>query len=170
MRKRAFVPLAAVVVCAVAAACTSPRRGPAWRPIAGAAVTPWEQTQAICAPVLQTVPEARAMAQYRSCMAKHGWTDRAVTREDEDRDAALKQEAGQLEAEIRKRRTKNSLTLFAGVAPRCQSGDPGTEICTWQWTWKSKTQPVTAPIHLTCVLPKNGSPRDDDSCRVDRGH
>jgi hypothetical protein len=159
-----------ILIGAIHAGCASkPAR---WRPIPGAKITPWEQTQAICDPVLQSgEAEARVKAQYRSCMAKHGWTDHPPSREAEanqrERDEALRQEAEELKAEIRKRRTKNELTLFVGVAPECQPGDPGTEICSWQWNWKSRTQEASAPIHMTCVLPKNGRPRDAESCRVD---
>jgi hypothetical protein len=165
--------IAACVLTAAFAGCAS--RPAKWRPIDGAKVTPWEQTHAICDPVLQSgEAEVKVMAQYRSCMAKLGWTDRPPSRKEAEiqraRDEALRQEAEQLKAEIRQRRTKNALTLFVGVAPECQPGDPGTEICSWQWNWKSRTQAASAPIHMTCVLPKNGAPRDAESCRVDPGH
>ena len=182
MKKRSFVSLvsACVAIAALESSCVS--KPPTWRPIPGAKVAPWEQTQAICDSVLQGgVPETsggesasvRAKAQYRSCMAKHGWTDQPVTRESQtmqrERDDALKQEAEQLKTEIRKARTKNALTLYVGVAPECQAGDPGTEICTWQWSWQSQSQGGAVPIRMTCVLPKNGHPRDEQSCRVDPG-
>ena len=167
MQTRSLIAVC-VLIGALHTSCAS--KPATWRPIAGAKVTPWEQTQAICDPVLQS---REAMPQHRACMAKHGWTDQKPSPESQTiqrkRDEALRQEAEQLKAEIRKRRTKNALTLFVGVAPECQPGDPGTEICSWDWNWKSKTQAASAPIHMTCVLPKNGKPREAESCRVDPG-
>src|SRR5262245_41353264 len=127
---------AGVLFVAAATACApEPRR---WRPIPGAAARPWEQARAICEPSLQSgEAENKVEAQYRSCMAEQGWTEQPVSREasarERDREEALRREAEQLKSEIRKRRTKNELTLFAGVAPKCQRGDPGTEICSWEW-------------------------------------
>jgi hypothetical protein len=184
MRTRTLLSTAALVaLMALHGGCTS--RPQKWRPIPGANVAPWEQTQAVCDPVLDSAQadvgsggkeaaSARAKAQYRSCMAKHGWTDQPVSREGQEmqreRDDALRQEAEQLKKDIRSARTKNALTLFVGVAPDCQAGDPGTEICSWEWKWQSKSQGTTVPIRMTCVLPKNGKPRDEQSCRVDPGH
>jgi hypothetical protein len=182
MRKRALVSACVVLIAAGGSGCAS--KPPIWRPIPGAKVTSWEQTQAICDPVLQSgeaavkggggeSAEMRAKAQWRSCMARHGWTDRTMSPQNQavqrERDDALRREAEELKAEIQKRRTKNALTLYVGVAPECQPGDPGTEICSWRWKWKSKTQEASAPIHMTCVLPKSGKPRDAESCRVDPG-
>lgn len=145
---------------------------PQWRPIPGASVRPFEQAQGMCARILESGDaEPKIRAQYRSCMAEHGWTQSPVSRQAHERrrgrDEAQRREAEQLKAEIRKRRTKNDLTLFAGVAPKCQRGDPGTEICSWEWTWRSRT--VATPIRLTCILPKDGAPRGDQSCHIDPG-
>jgi hypothetical protein len=170
MRKRAL--FAAVLLAASGAGCSTP---PKWRPISGAPARPWEQAKAICEPVLQSgEAESKVRAQYRSCLAEQGWTDQPVSREanarERDHDEALRRDAEQLKSEIRKRRTKNELTLFAGVAPACQPGDPGTEICSWEWTWKSHTTSTAAPVRLTCILAKNGAPRPEKSCHIDPGH
>lgn len=168
MRTAVFVALA------VLAGCTSrPASRPGWHPIEGASVTPWEQTKAICDPLIDqaradtdasarrdTAADARATAQYRSCMGQHGWTDRAVSAgRSKDRQA----DSQQLRAEIDRSRTKNALTLLVGESPQCQPGDPGTEICSWRWTRHLPNEHV--PLRMTCVLPRDGKPRDAGSCR-----
>lgn len=148
-----------------------------WYPIPGVSIAPWEQTQAVCGPILQqgaiaviggggALAAANAKAQYRSCMGQHGWTDQPPKARDDARSAALDQDAKELRAKIEESRTKNALTLLAGESPACQPGDPGTEICAWHWTRQAATESV--PLQMTCILPQDGSPREDGSCRFGR--
>ena len=166
MRTAIFVAFVALVGCT-----SRPSGKPAWHPIEGASVTPWEQTKAICDPLIDqgradakarpgAAADVRATAQYRACMGQHGWSDTAVSAgRIKDRQA----DAEQLRAEIDRSRTKNALTMLVGESPQCQPGDPGTEICSWHWTRQLPTEHV--PLRMTCVLPRDGKPRGDGSCR-----
>lgn len=84
---------------------------------------------------------------------------------DDPHTAEARQAVEQLRAEIHESRTKNALTLRVGTAPECQPGDPGTEICRWTWIWRPRALSERVALEMTCVLPWDGSPRGDDSCR-----
>jgi hypothetical protein len=97
-------------------------------------------------------------------MGKYGWTDNAdAARAEDQRLADRRADSEELRAKIDAARTKNALTLLVGDAPRCQPGDPGTEICLWHWTRHLPAESV--PLRMTCVLPKDGTPRGESSCR-----
>lgn len=170
--------LAPLSILLVLAGCASEANTPpeaTWHPIPGAAVTSWEQTRAICDPILLqgqaevlggggVVATGRAIAQFRSCMGQHRWTDSAASGPGNDeRAAARRQDAEQLNGKLKESRTKNALTLLVGDAPNCQPGDPGTEICRWRWTRQLPTENI--PLQMTCVLPQDGTPREEGSCR-----
>jgi len=164
--------LLVLVGCASNSANQSP---PNWAAIPGANVTPFEQAQAVCEQILHQgqadvflgggVPAAtRAMTEFRSCMAEHGWTPRVESL----RAGAARQEQDRLTAEVEQCRTKNALTMLTGTAPACQPGDPGTEICSWTWNWHPSSAPsFDVPLTMTCILPQDGKPRDDKSCHVE---
>jgi hypothetical protein len=167
-----------VVLGLVGVGCASKPNAPpkeAWYPIPGASVMPREQSEAVCESILEEAREivnrggdasatTRAKSQYRSCMARNGWTNRPVSaRDDDGRAAARRKDAEQFNAKLEKSRSKNALTLLVGDAPDCQAGDPGTEICRWRWTRNLPTEKV--PLQMTCVLPRDGRPRDEGSCQ-----
>ena len=167
MRLRIALWVALVVGCASGAST--------WRPIPGATVMPWEQAQAVCAPYLEQgkagagggrdAAALQAKAQYHSCMAQNGWTDSAISQHDHEKRMRDRHEhSEQLNAKLEESRTKNALTLLVGDPPECQPGNPGTEICSWRWIQHLPTESI--PLQLICVLPKDGSPRAEDSCRV----
>jgi len=148
-----------------------------WYRIPGARVTPWAQTQATCGPLLQRGQSTviagggapavvAAKAQYRECMGRNGWTDSPVSTANDPHTAALHRDGEGLHAKIKASRTKNALTLATGESPQCQPGDPGTEICNWHWT--RSVDGETVPLKMTCVLPRDGAPRAEDSCRWGR--
>jgi hypothetical protein len=177
MRERsqaASILLLAMVGCASKPTNSEPTT---WYPIPGASVAPWEQTQAACGPILQqgaiaaiggagAFAVANAKAQYRACMGQYGWTDQAPKDRNDARSAALDQDAEELRTKIEESRTKNALTLLVGESPTCQPGDPGTEICGWHWTRHAASESI--PLQMTCILPQDGSPRKDASCRFGR--
>jgi hypothetical protein len=166
MRTATWIALFCLAGCA-----SKPTPKPTWHPIQGAHVTPWEQTRAICDPILQrgrarasaedeAARTERAKAKYRACMGQNGWTDRAVSPETSEARSA---DAQQLRAQIDESRTKNALTMAVGEPPECQPGDPGTEICKWRWTRHLPNEDVR--LRMTCVLPRDGKPRAEGSCR-----
>jgi hypothetical protein len=143
--------------------CSSP---PKWYPIPGATVVPWAQTEATCSAILEEgkAPPKSAKAQYRACMGRNGWTDSSgAAKADAERWADRRADNERLRAQIDAASTKNALTMLVGDAPRCQPGDPGTEICRWRWKRHLPTEDV--PLQMTCVLPRNGKPRGKDTCR-----
>ena len=63
-------------------------------------------------------------------------------------------------------KTKNEITLRIGTAPGCQSSDAKTEICTWTWMIRAESYRDVQRVTVTCVLPRDATPREARSCRA----